>query len=499
MSKAKDPQAPPKGEKAKKARQRAESKRKAQFRSEEFVVESDSDDSKQGSDSGHSSGSESDPEKRKNTKKPNPKKVVATEPADPPVPDSTSEDEEDDDEDEEDDEDVAVNGNKPKTNGEVAKPAVNGKKIDLSDDSSDESTDEDEESDTYEKDGEQKADSDKESEVAEGATTANLKATNKRKRDEAERDGTIAKGVSAKPVAFEPPSGYEEVDWKNADNSSIKSLIPPTGLGSKQIWHITAPSGIPLADIQSFTLANIHQSVINHKGSNYGFVEEKRPSSNDEQLAKKRVLVPSNSGTGYAAIEGPVTRTLHLQQVVTLPELSTAQANPNKGSNAAAEVNKPAVRRIRPQPKGLKMRYKPPGFGEEAPGMIGSGSDDADEDVEMVDAQPAGFRLPKAGAVDAPAETPNKKSRKKDKAKSASKQQPETNGNADVSSTAMDIDNIPPTPSKEARAQALKAETALAEGTRAEVPMSKEEKARLKEEKRERKEEKKAKKEATAL
>lgn len=58
--------------------------------SENVVVESDSEGSKTGSSSGHDVDSESDAEKRRNTKKPRLERVKETEPTEPPVPDDTS-------------------------------------------------------------------------------------------------------------------------------------------------------------------------------------------------------------------------------------------------------------------------------------------------------------------------------------------------------------------------------------------------------------------------
>ncbi|KAK4973316.1 hypothetical protein LTR66_011178, partial [Elasticomyces elasticus] len=77
----------------------SESRRRAPPLSKEVVVESDSEDVSGASSSGRSSGSESNPAKRGNTKTPNPQKAQETEPASPQVPDDSSEGEDDDVED----------------------------------------------------------------------------------------------------------------------------------------------------------------------------------------------------------------------------------------------------------------------------------------------------------------------------------------------------------------------------------------------------------------
>ncbi|KFX95101.1 hypothetical protein V490_04022, partial [Pseudogymnoascus sp. VKM F-3557] len=59
-----------------------------------------------------------------------------------------------------------------------------------------------------------------------------------------------------------------------------------------------------------------------------------------------RVLVPGRGG--YKAVAAPVARTLHLQRV-------------NEVGGTVYEARKKEARQ---QPKGLKMRYRPIGFGE---------------------------------------------------------------------------------------------------------------------------------------
>ncbi|KAK5149969.1 hypothetical protein LTR04_006911 [Oleoguttula sp. CCFEE 6159] len=77
-----------------------------------------------------------------------------------------------------------------------------------------------------------------------------------------------------------------------------------------------------------------------------------------------------------------IAQTLHLQQIVRLPDLSNKQATPTTSSGAATATRKPS-QGARQQPMGLKMRSLPIGFGSGKPGTLGPESDD---DVTMVDA-----------------------------------------------------------------------------------------------------------------
>jgi len=72
---------------------------------------------------------------------------------------------------------------------------------------------------------------------------------------------------------------------------------------------------------------------------------------------------------------------LHLQQVVKLPNMNE--------DSTASQATVPAKKPVRQQPKGLKMRFKPSGFGDGETGKIGSSS----EDDEMPKA-PVRFRKP---------------------------------------------------------------------------------------------------------
>ncbi|GAB7343466.1 hypothetical protein MBLNU457_1487t1 [Dothideomycetes sp. NU457] len=452
MPKVKEPRIPLKGEKPSNAPKLSETKRKAPPRSEEIVVESDSEGSTSESSAGHSSGSESDPERRKNTKKPKESKVAETEPSNPPVPDDSSEEEESSEESDSESEDGLPDPDRiPKINGKVKK-AAKSKDVEMAD-ASEEGSGESEEADQ-----------------AQPVKKASTKSHSTK---------------STPAAAYEPPPGYSLVDMKSNDGASIRFIIPDSDT-TKQVWHITAPAGIPLADVKSFALAKIDskQPVFSHKGSDFSLVEDKSASA--EAGSHKHVLIPAGSGKGYAPIKAPVSRTLHVQQIITLPNLSKKQANPVTGSNAAGDANRPPVRGPKPQPKGLRMRYKPPGFGSGRPGAIGS-DDSEDNDVEMADAGPAPrtFQMPKsvsqppkrkeADSPEVSSKTPKAdKKRRKEKEHEAEKAETEA---------------------IKAKEVVVEQSRALTEGTRAEFPQADAEKERLRAEKEQRREERRLKRE----
>jgi hypothetical protein len=91
----------------------------------------------------------------------------------------------------------------------------------------------------------------------------------------------------------------------------------------------------------------------------------------------------------------PIDQILHLQRIVKLPNVYNASMNATSPVNP--RVIAPAQNPIREQPEGLKMRFRPIGFGRGRTGNIGSSSlegsaTESASDEEMLDA-PA-FRRP---------------------------------------------------------------------------------------------------------
>ncbi|GAB7352114.1 hypothetical protein MBLNU459_g2610t1 [Dothideomycetes sp. NU459] len=481
---ARETRAALKGEKPKKAPKASTTARKTPARSTEVVVESDSDESSSGSSSGSNSDNEED--KRKSTKKPNVKKAKETEPTSPAVHDDSSDSDSDTD-----DNDAAQKktNSKAKKNTLPADVKLNGAMHKTSEPGSSSESELDDAEFTQKKangasrvtNAVDTSDSSDEEEEEQGEEKENESST---RASGAVANQTIT-AKSLAPQTFVPPAGYKPTTFSHQNTSTASSLL--SNASSKQIWHITAPSNVPLSDIKSLSLASIaaHTPVLTHKGTSYSFTED---ASSLADATYKRILIPSSTaGGGYSALDAPVAKTLHLQQVVNLPHLTSSQSNPAKGSNAAAVVTKPAVRGPRPQPKGLRMRYKPPGFGDADPGAIGSGSESDSSDIEMADASTAaagGFQVPKG--ADAPkrkreelgTETTPRKDKKRRKGKEAG-----SSANAEASGEVL----IASTPSKEDKKAAREAEEKLVEGTKHEVPETAEEKARKKEEKKKRK------------
>lgn len=390
-SKVKEPKVPLKGEKRSKAPKASETARaKPSQLSEEAVLESGSD-SESGS-SGSGSDSESEAEKRQNTKKPNEEKVKATEPSEPAVPsdDSSSSSEEDNKK-------AKKSSKKDKEKKKDASKAKSKKR--KSDETSSDESD-DELPDALES---KKARTDAESSEEESSEPQ----TDKMDVDPPAPPAGMVSSVPAKP--FDAPNGYVSFD------TSSQSALSSADLQGKQVWHITAPANLPMSSITEIALDSIQSGkpVFSHKGIDYAMSEDKGAQSGNATI----VLLPEKDG--YKPISQPVSKTLHLRQHIVLPNLSQKQASDTTGSNAAGDVARSAVSAVRPQPKGMKMRFKPSGFGSGDPGRIGSGSESEGE------AEPAGkeatLQFPKKLEATGHKKDKKGKKEKKDKKEKKSK------------------------------------------------------------------------------
>ncbi|KAI9707277.1 MAG: hypothetical protein M1836_000237 [Candelina mexicana] len=232
----------------------------------------------------------------------------------------------------------------------------------------------------------------------------------------------ISKSQSATP--FEPPCGFQAISGAFASTSPALRLFTSNALAGKQIWHITAPAAVPIGSIKEVAIASVREgeAIVKHEGANYGFVMDKL-----DGLSKPKLLVPCWDNDGYRQVQPDITQKLHLQQIIRPPDVS------NRLSQAAAapRVNNlssplPAMP-VREQPRGLRMRYLPTGFGEGEAGRIGSSSSSADNTDE--DSQPQ-FRVIKESPLSLSSAKMKKAdpNRNKGDLKASSKESPRLDG-----------------------------------------------------------------------
>lgn len=145
-------------------------------------------------------------------------------------------------------------------------------------------------------------------------------------------------------------------------------------LSEKKIWHVTAPKSVPLQSIKKVTLDIVQGKApaIEHEGIPYIFQQETTDDSSNTFAA-----LPFFDGIKF--VSSTVEMTLNLRHKIELPNISKRPALVASDSAATVEAAQSPLKVIRPQPNGLRIRYKPPGFGVGNPGTIGSESESADE------------------------------------------------------------------------------------------------------------------------
>lgn len=313
-------------------------------------------------------------------------------------------------------------------------------------------------------------------------------------------------------MPYKPPQDYQPLD------TTTTSLLSEPNLFGKEIWHITAPLSIPISQIQSvaFDAVQTGKPVLTHKNTDYILAED------TTGIDTAALFLPNPEG--YAPASQKVQRTLHLQQKIALPNLSNFQANMATGSQAAGDVATAPVSSAKPQPTGLRMRYRPIGHVSGEPGMPGSDSEGegqaAVSEGKKQKKGTEGVQFPKTlgehgtyestsgGKVGVSSPEMSKKDKKDKKKRKSKGGEEETAAKSSVPVTdkpTWDFDAISTKPEQNAAQRAVGEDTTMADVDETVVTEgaaghnSKEEKAKRKEErrlKREKKEARKAQKES---
>ena len=159
---------------------------------------------------------------------------------------------------------------------------------------------------------------------------------------------------------YKPPPGYEV--QSSSASSKLASLCSSQTLAGKQIWYITAPASIPLDKINEMnpeTVAN-GKAVLSYKDTDYGFTL----GENDAQF-RERLLIPNSKDNTYHSANSGISRSMHLRQLVCLPQSLVGEAVTSNGGYQSGNAPKVYTKAVRQQPEGLRMRYKP--FGDSDP------------------------------------------------------------------------------------------------------------------------------------
>lgn len=160
---------------------------------------------------------------------------------------------------------------------------------------------------------------------------------------------------------YEPPAGFESTSISLHPASKLSDILAQSNLQSKQIWHITAPESVPISLVKEISTQNIGNGapILEYHGAKYGLV----PESEAEQASGRALLLPSIQTNNYRSSRNNVIKTLHLQQLFSLPSHALEPAiHPNRSASASDSYKKMP----RQQPEGLRMRYRPFGASDDS-------------------------------------------------------------------------------------------------------------------------------------
>lgn len=159
--------------------------------------------------------------------------------------------------------------------------------------------------------------------------------------------------------------GFQSGKQQSPPSSSASSIL--SNLRGKQVIHITAPSYLPLSKVKEISVSKIMKGepLLAYEGKNYGIPIE---AFNEDDKEGKSLLVYDEETRTYRNTVGRVP-SYNVQELVSVPA----------ADKAAVEALRDTVKPPRPQPKNLKMRFRPVGSLPGPPETLGS---DSESDVE---------------------------------------------------------------------------------------------------------------------
>ncbi|KAJ5266772.1 hypothetical protein N7478_009580 [Penicillium angulare] len=169
------------------------------------------------------------------------------------------------------------------------------------------------------------------------------------------------KVVIAGSKPYKPPSGFNSANKQAPPSSTSSSVL--SNLNGKKVFHITAPSFLPLSKVKEITMSKVMKGkpILSYEGSDYGIPSE---AFTEEDLQGKSLLVFDKSTQKYKKTTDHIP-TYNIQELVNVPE----------ADKETVEALRDTVKPARPQPKNLKMRFRPLGSLPATPETLGSDSE----------------------------------------------------------------------------------------------------------------------------
>ncbi|KAJ5590931.1 hypothetical protein N7450_004903 [Penicillium hetheringtonii] len=168
---------------------------------------------------------------------------------------------------------------------------------------------------------------------------------------------------------YKAPAGFKPANKQATPSSSSSSLL--SDLRGKQVIHITAPASLPLSKVKEISMSKIMKGepILEFEGVKYGIPAE---SITEEGSEGKNLLVYDQDTQSYVNKSDNVP-SYQIQEMFSLP-------GSLGGDIAKVEALRDTVKPPRPQPKKLKMRFRPVGSLPSEPETLGSSSESESEE-----------------------------------------------------------------------------------------------------------------------
>jgi hypothetical protein len=171
---------------------------------------------------------------------------------------------------------------------------------------------------------------------------------------------------------YKPPFGFKTAKKQTPPSSSTSSIL--SNLRGKQVFHITAPSFLPLSKVKEITMSKVlkGEPFLKYDGKSYGIPAD---SITDNDPEGKTLLVYDESTQTYCNKADHI-QSFHVQEFAGLPQKAV------QSTATAIEILRDAVKPPRPQPKGMKMRFRPVGSLPSEPETLGFSSESESEEPQ---------------------------------------------------------------------------------------------------------------------
>ncbi|KAL4942457.1 DNA-directed RNA polymerase I subunit RPA34.5-domain-containing protein [Aspergillus oleicola] len=189
------------------------------------------------------------------------------------------------------------------------------------------------------------------------------------KNQNGQSDKKISQRAFRAPQPYKPPLGFKSASKTQQPSTTTSTTL--SSLNGKQIFHITAPSFLPLSKIKEVSLAGTlkGEPILEHKGKQYGIPGDSLAHAQGDGNGQTLYIYDPKAQTYHSTVTK--VPTYHIQEMIALP-------GGKEFDEASAKTAKALEKPPRKQPKNLKMRFRPVGSGDAPPETLGSSDEESE-------------------------------------------------------------------------------------------------------------------------